>query len=298
MKVLVFGEILYDVYVHKSVIGGAPYNFSVQIVRLIGGGVKIISAVGDDVWGREVLAFTQKEQIDTSLIQVLPDFPTGKASVLLTKDKIPDYIIREGVAWDNIAYSSQIQEALKEDYDVFYFNLLAQRFWHSFATFCEIMQHLKARYKVFDVTLRKYYYTKEKLEQALHFANILKMNEEECALIWKLFYADVVYKYEVILQKIQQDFNIDKIFLTLGEQGAYLLSGGELLFEPVKSVKMVDTLGAGDAFCAALSYGIVKERLSNQQILEFASSVAGEVVQLQGGTPLYDVVSIKNKFHL
>lgn len=298
MKALIFGEILYDVYENMPVIGGAPFNFAIQLSRMAEEkDVVMISAVGNDELGAKALELAKKEGINTACIEVLTEFDTGKALVFLNENKIPDYELVENVAWDNISLNEPIIKALEAEYDIFYCNLLAQRFQRSANTLKSIMQRLKAKIKVFDMTLRKSYFTKEKLEDSLHFANVLKINEEEFALIKKLFYADSKADERQILSFIQKDFSLPYIFLTLGENGACLQSQTGFFSQKVeKPVKVVDTLGAGDAFCAAFVYALFKGTLEDKEILNFASKVATQMVQVQGGTARIDFKALKEEF--
>ena len=127
IKILVFGELLFDVYEDIAVIGGAPFNYSVQLSRLISkeDNLKFITALGRDDFSKEAIKFIENENIDSSLIQFLDNFETGKATVFMNENKVPDYIIHENVAWDNIEFNSGIEKALKEKYDLFYFNILS-----------------------------------------------------------------------------------------------------------------------------------------------------------------------------
>ena len=129
LNILTFGELLYDVYDNVSVIGGAPFNYSLQLSRLLSKDdkLKFITALGNDDYSKDALTFIDNENIDKSLIQTLKDYETGKATVFLNEKKVPDYIIHENSAWDNIEYNSNIENALKDNYDLFYFNILSQR---------------------------------------------------------------------------------------------------------------------------------------------------------------------------
>ena len=109
-NILVFGEILYDIYDDVAVIGGAPFNYSVQLSRLISknDNLNFITALGKDDFSKEAFKFIENENIDSSLMQVLDNYETGKATVFMNENKIPDYIIHENVAWDNIEFNSDI----------------------------------------------------------------------------------------------------------------------------------------------------------------------------------------------
>ncbi|WP_304331990.1 carbohydrate kinase family protein [Brachyspira innocens] len=298
-NILSFGELLYDVYDNVSVIGGAPFNYSLQLSRLMGHDdrLRFITALGDDDYSKDALSFINNENIDKSLIQILDNYETGKATVFLNEKKVPDYIIHENAAWDNIEYNKDIENALNENYDLFYFNILSQRNEKSYTTLKKIFQNIKSKYKVCDVTFRKNYYTKEKIKESLEFVNILKINDDELAVIKGLFYPSLENDNETLLKAINKDFNIDYIFLTLGSKGASVFYNNEYIFKPSNKVNVIDTVGAGDSFCAALSYAILRN-LDIKNVLEFASDVSEEMIQLKGGTAKYDIKKVKSKFNL
>lgn len=302
-KILVFGELLYDVYDDIAVIGGAPFNYSVQLSRLISkeDNLKFITALGKDDFSKDAIKFIENENIDSSLIQILDNYETGKATVFMDEDKVPDYIIHENVAWDNIEYNSDIENILKEKYDLFYFNILSCRSEKSYNTLKNIFKNIDSKYKVCDVTFRKNYYTKEKIKEALDFINILKINDDELLTIKNLLYPslkiDLKNDNEKLLRNLNKDFNIDYIFLTLGKEGATLFYNDEYIFKHSNKIKVVDTVGAGDSFCAALSYAILK-KANIKKILEFASAVSEEMIQVKGGTAKYNIKAVKEKFNM
>lgn len=298
-NILVFGEILYDIYDDVAVIGGAPFNYSVQLSRLISknDNLKFITALGKDDFSKEAFKFIENENIDSSLMQVLNNYETGKATVFMNENKIPDYIIHENVAWDNIEFNSDIEKALKEKYDLFYFNILSCRSEKSYNTLKNIFKNIDSKYKVCDVTFRKNYYTKEKIKEALEFINILKINDDELAIIKSLFYPNLQNDNEILLKNLNKDFNIDYIFLTLGKSGASSFYNNQYIFKPSNKIKVVDTVGAGDSFCAALSYAILK-KLDIKKVLDFASAVSEEMIQVKGGTAKYNIKALKEKFNI
>ena len=298
-NILVFGEILYDIYDDVAVIGGAPFNYSVQLSRLISknDNLKFITALGKDDFSKDAFKFIENENIDSSLMQVLDNYETGKATVFMNENKIPDYIIHENVAWDNIEFNSDIEKALKEKYDLFYFNILSCRSEKSYNTLKNIFKNIDSKYKVCDVTFRKNYYTKEKIKEALEFINILKINDDELAIIKSLLYPNLQNDNEILLKNLNKDFNIDYIFLTLGKSGASSFYNNQYIFKPSNKIKVIDTVGAGDSFCAALSYAILK-KLDIKKVLDFASAVSEEMIQVKGGTAKYNIKAIKEKFNI
>ncbi|MBW5410911.1 carbohydrate kinase [Brachyspira hampsonii] len=299
LNILTFGELLYDVYDNVSVIGGAPFNYSLQLSRLLNEDDKLqfITALGDDDYSKDALSFIDNENIYKSLIQISKNYETGKATVFLNEKKVPDYIIHENAAWDHIEYNADIENALKENYDLFYFNILSQRNEKSYNTLKNIFKNINAKYKVCDVTFRKNYYTKEKIKESLEFVNILKINDDELAVIKGIFYPSLQNDNETLLKAISKDFDINYIFLTLGASGASVLYNYEYIFSPSNKIDVVDTVGAGDSFCAALSYAILRG-LDINNVLKFASAVSEEMIQLKGGTARYDIDRVKSQFNL
>ncbi|EKV56183.1 carbohydrate kinase family protein [Brachyspira hampsonii] len=299
LNILTFGELLYDVYDNVSVIGGAPFNYSLQLSRLLNKDdkLKFITALGDDDYSKDALSFIDNENIYKSLIQISKDYETGKATVFLNENKVPDYIIHENAAWDHIEYNADIENSLKENYDLFYFNILSQRSDKSYSTLKNIFKNINAKYKVCDVTFRKNYYTKEKIKESLEFINILKINDDELSVIKGIFYPSLQNDNETLLKAISKDFDIDYIFLTLGASGASVLYNNEYIFNTSNKIDVVDTVGAGDSFCAALSYAILRG-LDINNVLKFASSVSEEMIQLKGGTARYNIENVKSKFNL
>lgn len=303
MKALIFGEILYDVYNSDAIIGGAPLNYALQLKRLNklsveGKSVAIITALGNDDFGKSAIDFVQKEGIDTALIQVKDKFETGRATVFLDeKTKVPDYIIHENVAWDNIEYSDEISHALASNqYDIFYCNILALRSEQSLDTFKKVIETIKPKLRVFDITIRKSFYTKEKIQMVLDYINVLKVNDDELEVLRELFYPSIETSTtetdrKTLMESLMRDFELEYIFLTLGKSGASLLCANGYFFEPSNDVVVVDTVGAGDSFCAALSYGLYKN-IDEAKVLKLALQVAEQMVQVRGGTGVYDVASV------
>nr|WP_276307054.1 PfkB family carbohydrate kinase [Brachyspira sp. G79] len=123
------------------------------------------------------------------------------------------------------------------------------------------------------------------------------MNDDELAVIKELFYPSLENDNETLLKAINKDFNIDYIFLTLGSKGASVFYNNEYIFKPSNKVNVIDTVGAGDSFCAALSYAILIN-LDIKNVLEFASDVSEEMIQVKGGTARYDIKKVKSKFNL
>lgn len=250
------GEALWDVLPDGRKLGGAPANFAYHAGQF-GIDTLAVSALGKDSLGDE----TCKELEKKGLRHVMPrlDYPTGTVQVTLDKSGVPAYDIKEGVAWDNIPFTPEIEE-IAHNCRAVCFGSLAQRNKVSRET---IRKFVKATPKdcmrIFDINLRQSFYTKEVIQESLRLCNVLKINDEELVTIGRMFGypgLDMSNKCWLLLGK----YNLDVLVLTCGINGSYVFTRGEMSFQITPKVKVADTVGAGDSFtgsfCAALISGM------------------------------------------
>jgi len=250
------GEALWDVLPDGRKLGGAPANFAYHAGQF-GIDTLAVSALGKDSLGDE----TCKELEKKGLRHVMPrlDYPTGTVQVTLDKSGVPAYDIKEGVAWDNIPFTPEIEE-IAHNCRAVCFGSLAQRNKVSRET---IRKFVKATPKdcmrIFDINLRQSFYTKEVIQESLRLCNVLKINDEELVTIGRMFGypgLDMSNKCWLLLGK----YNLDVLVLTCGINGSYVFTRGEMSFQTTPKVKVADTVGAGDSFtgsfCAALISGM------------------------------------------
>lgn len=236
-----FGEILYDVFPDGARLGGAPLNLAVHLHRL-GANAVMISAVGDDSAGRDALSEMRRLGLSADHVAILPDRPTGRVDVVLDAEKIPAYRFLPDCAYDAVPFP----EAPLPRADAFCFGSLAQRGCVSRRTLRRLLDELAPGATIFfDANLRQDFYSKEILEESLRAANILKINEEELPVIANLFHlpADCA--------SLADAFGLDVVVRTLGAQGCEILRGDDRIAVPAVPVRVVSTVGAGDAFSAA-----------------------------------------------
>ncbi len=240
------GEVLWDVLPEGKKLGGAPANFAYHAGQFLGSDNTIaISALGQDVLGDETIEALEEHGLNDLLPRV--PYPTGTVQVTLAEGGIPTYDIRENVAWDNIPFDEQIQ-TIASNCRAVCFGSLAQRNIVSRAT---IQQFLDATpddcLKIFDINLRQQFYTKEIIQESIRRCNILKINDEELAIISRMFAypdSDVENRCRLILDK----FNLDMLVLTCGTDGSYVFTPGAVSFLETPKVTVADTVGAGDSF--------------------------------------------------
>lgn len=250
------GEALWDVLPEGKKIGGAPANFAYHVSQF-GLPSCVVSAVGDDDLGREIIEnFTAK-----GLKQLIADvpYPTGTVQVEIDQSGVPQYEIKENVAWDNIPYTERL-ESLAERTTAVCFGSLAQRNVVSRNTinrFLDVVSRNEENLIVFDVNLRQGFYNKEILCNSMKRCNILKINDEELVTVSRMFGypgIDLQDKCWILLGK----YNLKMLILTCGINGSYVFTPGNVSFQPTPKVEVADTVGAGDSFTAAFIFSVLK----------------------------------------
>ncbi|MDE5706300.1 carbohydrate kinase [Muribaculum sp.] len=250
------GEALWDVLPEGKKIGGAPANFAYHVSQF-GLPSCVVSAVGDDALGDEILEnFTTKGL--RQLIEKVP-YPTGTVQVEIDQAGVPQYEIKENVAWDNIPWTPSL-EALAKNAKAVCFGSLAQRNVVSRETinrFLDTMPKNEDTLVVFDVNLRQGFYNKEILCKSMEHCNILKINDEELVTVSRMFGypgIDLQDKCWILLGK----YNLKMLILTCGINGSYVFTPGNVSFLPTPKVEVADTVGAGDSFTAAFISCVLK----------------------------------------
>ena len=250
------GEALWDVLPEGKKIGGAPANFAYHVSQF-GLNSCVVSAVGNDALGNEIIEnFTSKGL--NQLIEKVP-YPTGTVQVEIDQAGIPQYEIKENVAWDNIPYTANLEVVASRTKAVC-FGSLAQRNVVSRNTinrFLDAMPKNDDTLVVFDVNLRQGFYNKEILCNSMTRCNILKINDEELVTVSRMFGypgIDLQDKCWILLGK----YNLKMLILTCGINGSYVFTPGTVSFQPTPRVEVADTIGAGDSFAAAFISSIIK----------------------------------------
>ena len=250
------GEALWDVLPEGKKIGGAPANFAYHVSQF-GLNSCVVSAVGNDALGNEIIEnFTSKGL--NQLIEKVP-YPTGTVQVEIDQAGIPQYEIKENVAWDNIPYTANLEVVASRTKAVC-FGSLAQRNVVSRNTinrFLDAMPKNDDTLVVFDVNLRQGFYNKEILCNSMTRCNILTIKDEELVTVSRMFGypgIDLQDKCWILLGK----YNLKMLILTCGINGSYVFTPGTVSFQPTPRVEVADTVGAGDSFTAAFISSIIK----------------------------------------
>lgn len=242
------GEALWDMLPEGRKIGGAPANFTYHVSQF-GLDAVAVSAVGDDELGAEIRHTFEEKDLHTQLATV--PYPTGTVAVTLDAKGIPHYEICEGVAWDNIPFSPEL-EALARNTIAVCYGTLAQRNSVSRKTIESFIAAMPADgIKICDINLRGTFYNKEILESSMRACDILKINDEEIDEVSRLLGAEFPTQRMAALNLMSR-YEIDILILTCGTNGSYIYSmDGTESFLPTPKVKVADTVGAGDSFTGA-----------------------------------------------
>lgn len=250
------GEALWDMLPDGRKIGGAPANFAYHVSQFGLPGC-VVSAVGADALGAEIVENFTAKGLRQHIAEV--PYPTGTVRVTLDEKGIPEYDITENVAWDNIPFTPALKE-LAERTRAVCFGSLAQRSPVSRATiaaFLDAMPATEDTLKVFDINLRQNFYSEALIIESLKRCNILKINDEELAIIGKMFdLADKPAPEQCWM--LVEKYNLKGLILTCGINGSYVFAAGDVSFMPTPVVEVADTVGAGDSFTAAFVASILK----------------------------------------
>ena len=282
-SIIGLGEVLWDLFPDGARFGGAPANVACAAAGLLGAEsvVTLVSALGDDRRGREAVSFLEQRHVDVSALQITGT-PTGTVTVKLDDSGQALFNISDNSAWDHIVWSEQWRD-LAANADAICFGSLAQRGDTSRQTIQKFISATSASsLKVFDMNLRAPFYAPDTLVQSLELANVLKLNDQELCVIANIL--SLSGETIDILKSLQDDYQISSIALTQGAAGAMLLRHSEAVRVPSVPTTVVDTVGAGDAFTAALMIGLLNEQ-PLKEIAHFATGVSSYVCSQRGATP-------------
>ena len=281
MTVVGLGEVLWDMLPGGKQLGGASANFAYH-TQMLGAEAKLVSCVGNDSLGRELLERLGAMQMSTDGVTVDTFAPTGTVAVELSSDGQPKFNIRENVAWDHLT-ASEFARATLARADAVCFGSLAQRNEISRATIRSLVA--STRYdalRVFDANLRQNFFSLEVIESSLQLANVLKINDEELPVLAR--FLDLRGRPEEQLAGLAQRFDLQVVALTRGVRGSLFYSRGNYSEAPGLPISVVDTIGAGDSFTAMLVMGLLAG-WNLDEINRRANEVAAYVVSQPGATP-------------
>ncbi len=282
--VIGLGELLWDVLPDGKKMGGAPANFIYHICQAGIDGF-VISSVGDDENGEELLHELKTKKLNTEYIGINKVKPTGTVTVDLDELGNPSYTIIEDVAWDCIEVTADNMNLMKLA-DAACFGSLAQRLDVSKDTIRQLLLNTTPDcIRVFDINLRKHYYSKEIISSSLEIANVLKINEDELQVLSEL--ESIKGAEKDIMKSLLERYDLQLIALTRGGRDSMLYTSSEISIVDSPKVQVADTVGAGDSFTATLVAGLLKG-MPIREIHEAAIELSAWVCTQSGATPVYN----------
>ena len=276
-QVICFGEILWDIFPHRKVIGGAPLNVALRL-HAYAARTEIMSCVGKDENGKATLAYLHKQGLPQDLIQHHETLETGTVTVTLNEEGSATYEIRKPVAWDAIALTPRMVAAVKE-VPFFIFGSLAVRGTFNHLTLQRLLE--VANTKIFDVNLRAPHYDVSMIYELMQIADFIKLNDDELIEV-----CDALGCQESTLELrigwLEKITKTSGICVTKGDKGALLFYNSQFYHHPGFKVVVKDTVGAGDSFLATLINELFLKQNSPQDSMAIACAVGTLVASKEG----------------
>ncbi|MGB9439852.1 MAG: carbohydrate kinase [Desulfobacterales bacterium] len=279
--VVAFGEALWDLLPTGPVLGGAPLNFAYR-VHALGHPSIIVSRLDKDDFGQKAREQIATLAMDDTGLQCDATYPTGTVEIYFDKDKNPDYTIIEKVAYDYIEFSDTLANIV-EHADCLCFGTLAQRHTVSRRTLQRLLSKFSGKFRLLDINLRKNCYSTETIESSLQQADILKLNDEEIAILVDFLGLQGNSAPDQV-ENLLKHAGLEYCVVTLGERGAFALSRrGEKIYVPGYHVNLVDPCGSGDGFTAGFIHALL-EGGSLNQACRLGNALGAMVAQQEGAT--------------
>ena len=279
LSVVCFGEILWDVFPTHKKIGGAPLNVALRM-RSLGVSTSIISKIGNDENGKEIIQYLEDHNVSTDLVQLDNEYKTGVVHVMINDKGNASYDIMYPSSWDKIVLTNEMIKKVSNS-DIFVFGSLICRDEISRSTLYSLLD--KAKFKVLDANLRAPYYTTEVLIELMSKADFIKLNDEELREI-SLKLESPYNSFEQNIKFIAEKTKTEQICVTKGEFGAVLYYNGNFYYNSGYFIKVMDTVGAGDSFLASLIVRLLRGK-SPQKSLNYACAIGALVAGHEGANP-------------
>jgi fructokinase len=291
MNIISIGEVLWDVVGGTEHLGGAPFNFAAHLAAL-GHNVLFISAVGKDERGERVLERMSKMGLSTRYVRRLEQHPTGVVSVTLDTYGQPHFVIHRPAAYDFPELSeSELRELVSRLPDWIYFGTLLQMSPAARRLTTRLLDSKLGARRFYDVNLRANSYDASLVRDLMAQATIVKLNEHEVSELGRLM-GEPRNSLEEFCRSCSRSFGWEAVCVTCGADGCALLMGDEYVMAKGYPVKVVDTVGAGDAFAAAFVHGL-GEGWSAAEIADFANRVGAIVASRPGAIPKWSLEEVR-----
>jgi fructokinase len=285
-RIVVVGEILWDLFQDRTLLGGAPLNFAVHASRL-GYETLLISAVGDDDLGRRAHQAVKEMGLDTSMLQTTGRWKTGTAFVHLHTPGLPTFTIPRPAAYDAAQLTeAQIRRLTAWAPAWLYYGTLFPSIEEGKRTLLRLLGALPETMRFYDVNLRPGFDSPALVTELLALASVVKLNEAELQAVSR--FGALPSDMEAFCRAGVERYGWKAVCVTLGARGCAVLAGNEYLVADSYPVEVADTVGAGDAFAAAFLHGLSRQ-WGIERIAVFANRVGAIVASRAGAIPDWSV---------
>jgi fructokinase len=290
VNIVSIGEVLWDLVENVEHLGGAPYNFSAHLA-VLGHKPCFISAVGEDQRGNKVLEQMARRGLSTRYVRRLDRYPTGTVTVNLDAGGQPQFLIHRPAAYDFPELNDgELRELTTSPPDWVYFGTLVQTSAPARKLTRDVLDRSPEARRFYDVNLRPGCYDDSLVRDLLARASIVKVNEDEVGEIEQIL-GERHSSLEDFCRSCSRLFRWEAVCVTRGADGCALLIRGDYVSAQGYSVKVADTVGAGDAFAAAFVHGF-GAGWSPAEIADFANRVGAIVASRPGATPQWSVEEV------
>jgi fructokinase len=292
VRVVSVGEVLWDVFEQSEFLGGAPLNFSANLQRL-GHSVLLLSAVGADRRGSLVIERMHALGLSTELLQTIPQAPTGTAAVRTDSSGSATFVIERPAAFDLATFDNNVAATVRSFRpDWIYFGTLAQTDPRNEESLFKLIQECDGAKRFYDMNLRTGHWNKELIERLSRAATVLKLNDAEAELLFRLTSGTGKFALEEFCRSWSAQYGVQTICVTLGAEGCAVLQSGVFHRFPGFRVHVADTVGAGDAFAAGFLHGLQAE-WAIERTASFANALGAVVASRPGATPDWKTEDVK-----
>jgi len=270
--ILVCGEALYDLFCEDASadplnfhahIGGSPFNVAVGLSRL-GLSASFYGGISTDVLGQRLVARLEGEGVDTTYV-VRPDAPTTLSLVNKTEAGQPAYTFYGTAAADRSLGANDLPD-LKARPDFLHVGSYTALVEPVASTLKTLIDRERPHTLIsFDPNIRPTVVAdmaawRDNTEDLAGKADVIKVSDEDLAL---------VHPGEgphVIARRWVRDGTL-LVVVTHGADGVFAVTPKLELKLPGHAVTVVDTVGAGDTFQAALLCGLAEAKISSRDNL-------------------------------
>lgn len=282
-KITCFGEVLWDLLPgQEKKAGGAPFNVAYNLYKM-GIDARIISAVGDDALGQEIVSKIKNWGIPTDTIQINKEYPTSTVVATFDENNEANYDIVTNVAWDFIEAQPK-DKILVSESNALLFGSLASRNKVSRNALFELLE--ESNFNVFDINLRKPHYDVQLLKELLNKSDLAKFNKAELLLVLEFLGKSYTTEEEAVKQ-IQDIFNIKEIIISKGSKGALYVNDGDFHFYTAFNITVGDTIGSGDSFLAGFLSKRFEKDATVKDIMQQAIALGAWITSKVGPCPEY-----------